>query len=141
VLILQNVSLHLKSSPRTVTCCCIRMKSEAGPPPCNRLSLWGQSGIPLFLGRCSRELRRSCAGAKMVYSRTELAFILGHYFASKSFAAVPEAFTNVFHYKEVPNKTTDQMVTFQCIPFFEKVVDIFTCYMPHSSYSPCILSA
>jgi hypothetical protein len=33
-------------------------------------------------------------------------FILEHYFASKSFAAVREAFSNAYPDKEVPNKTT-----------------------------------
>jgi hypothetical protein len=41
----------------------------------------------------------------MVYSRAERVFILEHYFASKSFAAVPEAFNNAYPDKEVPNKT------------------------------------
>jgi hypothetical protein len=42
----------------------------------------------------------------MVYSRAERVFILEHYFASKSFAAVREAFSNAYPDKEVPNKTT-----------------------------------
>jgi hypothetical protein len=42
----------------------------------------------------------------MVYSRAERVFILEHYFASKSFAAVREAFSNAHPDKEVPNKTT-----------------------------------
>jgi hypothetical protein len=42
----------------------------------------------------------------MVYSRAGRVFILEHYFASKSFAAVSEAFSNVCPDKEVPNKTT-----------------------------------
>jgi hypothetical protein len=33
-------------------------------------------------------------------------FILEHYFASKSFAAVREAFCSAYPDKEVPNKTT-----------------------------------
>jgi hypothetical protein len=40
------------------------------------------------------------------YSRAERAFILEHYFASKSFAAVSGAFSNAYRNKEVPNKTT-----------------------------------
>jgi hypothetical protein len=42
----------------------------------------------------------------MVYSRAERMFILEHYFTSKSFAAVREAFSNAYRDKEVPNKTT-----------------------------------
>jgi hypothetical protein len=33
-------------------------------------------------------------------------FILEHYLASKSFAAVREAFSNAYPDKEVPNRTT-----------------------------------
>jgi hypothetical protein len=48
----------------------------------------------------------------MVYSRAEHVFILEHYFASKSFAAVREAFSNAYPDKEVPNKTpTHRLVT------------------------------
>jgi hypothetical protein len=42
----------------------------------------------------------------MVYSRAERVFIHEYYFASKSFAAVREAFNNAYPDKEVPNKTT-----------------------------------
>jgi hypothetical protein len=42
----------------------------------------------------------------MVYSRAERVFILEHYFASKSSAAVREEFSNAYADKEVPNKTT-----------------------------------
>jgi hypothetical protein len=42
----------------------------------------------------------------MVYSRVERVFILENYFASKSFAAVREAFSNAYPVKEVPNKIT-----------------------------------
>jgi hypothetical protein len=49
---------------------------------------------------------RNCAGANMVYSRTERVFVLEHYFASKSFIAVHEAFRNAYPDEEVPNKTT-----------------------------------
>jgi hypothetical protein len=42
----------------------------------------------------------------MVYSRAERVFIHEHHFASKSFAAVREAFSNAYLDKEVLNKTT-----------------------------------
>jgi hypothetical protein len=42
----------------------------------------------------------------MVYSQAEHVFILEHYLASKSFAAVREAFSNVYPDNEVWNKTT-----------------------------------
>jgi hypothetical protein len=65
-----------------------------------------ESGSPWLLGRCLRQLRKSCAGANMVYSLAERVFILEHYFVSKSSAAVREAFSNMYPDKEVPNKTT-----------------------------------
>jgi hypothetical protein len=40
----------------------------------------------------------------IAYSREERVFILEHCFASKSFAAVREALSNMFPEKEVPNK-------------------------------------
>jgi hypothetical protein len=46
-----------------------------------------------LLGRCSRQLRRSCADANMVYSRAEHVLVLEHYFASTSLAcSVPRNF-------------------------------------------------
>jgi hypothetical protein len=53
-------------------------------------------------------LRKSGAGANMVYSRAERVFILEHYFVSKSFAAVREAFSSAYPVKEVPHKTTEK---------------------------------
>jgi hypothetical protein len=47
----------------------------------------------------------------MVYSRSDHVFILEHYFASKSFTAVSEAFSNAYPDKEVPNKTIIRVVT------------------------------
>jgi hypothetical protein len=47
----------------------------------------------------------------MVYSRAEYVFILEHYFASESFAAVRETFSNAYPDKEVPNKTAHRLVT------------------------------
>jgi hypothetical protein len=38
-------------------------------------------------------------------------FILEHYFASKSFGAIREAFSNAYPDKEVPNKTIHRLVT------------------------------
>jgi hypothetical protein len=51
-------------------------------------------------------LRKRCVGANMVYSRAERLFILRHYVASKSFAAVREAFNSAYPDKEVLNRTT-----------------------------------
>jgi hypothetical protein len=47
----------------------------------------------------------------MVYSQAKCLFILEHYFASKSFAAVREAFSSTYPNKEVPNKTIYRLVT------------------------------
>jgi hypothetical protein len=100
---------HLKHNPTTITYYGTKMKSEAGPPPRNRLSqlppMTLDSRSPLLLGRCSSQLLRSCAGANIVYSRTERVFILEHYFAFISLAAVREAFSSAYPDKEVPNKT------------------------------------
>jgi hypothetical protein len=52
---------------------------------------------------------KSCTGANMVYvvySRAGHVFILKHDFISKSFAAVHEAFSNVYPDDKVPNKTS-----------------------------------
>jgi hypothetical protein len=56
--------------------------------------------------------------------------ILKHYFASKSFAAVREAFSIAYPDKEVPNKTTiHRLVTVsgqrKCLYVFEKAMNIF----------------
>lgn len=42
---------------------------------------------PWLLGHCSSQLRQSCAGENMAYSRTECVSILEHYSTLKSFAA------------------------------------------------------
>jgi hypothetical protein len=55
-----------------------------------------ESRSSLLLGRSSRQLRKICADANMEYSRAERVFILEHYFASKSFAAVRKAFSNAY---------------------------------------------
>jgi hypothetical protein len=47
----------------------------------------------------------------MVYSRAERVFILEHYFASKSFATIREAFSKAYPDMEVPNKTIHLRVT------------------------------
>jgi hypothetical protein len=72
-------------------------------------------------------MRESCAGAKMVYSRAERVFILEHNFASKSFAAVREAFSNAYTDKEVPNKTIHRPIT----KF--RTQEVFVCYKCSSS--------
>jgi hypothetical protein len=70
------------------------------------LPLTFKSRSPWLLGRSSRQLRKICADANMVYSRGERVFTPEHYLASKSFAAVREAFSNACPDKEVLNETT-----------------------------------
>jgi hypothetical protein len=93
---------HLKRN-KTIAYFGTEMKPEAGPPgvlDCPKLfrdtrvkkSLW-------LLGRCSRKLRKNCAGANMLYLRAELVLIFECQFASKSLAAVGEAFSNVYRKK------------------------------------------
>jgi hypothetical protein len=89
-----------------------------------------ESSLALLLGRCSRQLHKSCAGANMMYSQAEHVFILKHYFASKLCAAVREAFCTMCPDKEVLNKPTIYgLVTKilgnkKCLCVFEKAVDI-----------------
>jgi hypothetical protein len=45
-----------------------------------------------MLGSC--QLPKGCAGANIAYSWAEHVLILKHYFASKSFTAVHEGFSN-----------------------------------------------
>jgi hypothetical protein len=42
----------------------------------------------------------------MVYSRAECVFIPEHYFGTKSFAALRQAFSNAFPDNRMPNKST-----------------------------------
>jgi hypothetical protein len=98
-----------KHNPKTNTYYGTKVKPEAGLPhviDTPDLPRNTESRSAWLLGRCSRQLRQSCAGANMVYSRAERVFILEHYFSSTSFAAVREAFSNAYPDKEVPNKTT-----------------------------------
>jgi hypothetical protein len=49
----------------------------------------------------------------MVYSREKRVFILKHYFAPKSFAAVREELSNAYPAKEVPNNTIHRQFSFE----------------------------
>jgi hypothetical protein len=55
-----------------------------------------KSRSPWLLNLCSRQMRKCCARANKTHSRTERVFILEHYFASKSFAAVREALSRAY---------------------------------------------
>jgi hypothetical protein len=61
---------------------------------------------PWLPGYCCRQLRRSTAGASVLYSLAERVFVLEHSFASKPFAIVREGFSSAYLNGEVPNKTT-----------------------------------
>jgi hypothetical protein len=65
-----------------------------------------ESGSPWLLSHCSCELRKSCAASKIGVFTSRTLFILKHYFASKSFSAAREAFSNAYTDREVQNKTT-----------------------------------
>jgi hypothetical protein len=60
--------------------------------PCNnsRANIT-QAAQPLF---------KSCAAANTTYARAESAFILEHYFASRSSAVASEAFCNAYRIKQ-----------------------------------------
>jgi hypothetical protein len=63
-----------------------------------------------LIGRCAPQLRESCPRGNTVYSRAEHMYILERYL--KSFAAVPQAFSNSYPDDEVPNnRTRYQLVT------------------------------
>jgi hypothetical protein len=101
---LQDVPL--KTQTPTVSFHGTKVKSEAGPSlrskqtlPTSPVTL--ESRSPFLLGRCSRQLRKSCACANTVYSRAERVFTHKHCFASKSFTAVCEGFSDAY-----PDKTT-----------------------------------
>jgi hypothetical protein len=47
-------------------------------------------------------LYKTCAGVKVVHSQAENVSKVEHHFASKSFAAVREAFSNAYPENEVP---------------------------------------
>jgi hypothetical protein len=64
------------------------------------------SRLRWLLGRWSRQLRRRSIGENVVYSRAERVFILERQFATKSFFAVREAFSNVYSDKGVQNNST-----------------------------------
>jgi hypothetical protein len=99
---------QLKYNLTIITNCGTKIKPEAGPLPCNTLptsSVTQKWRSTWLLGRCSHQLRKSCAGANTVCSLAERVFILEHFFALKSFAAVHEIFSNAYPDKEVPNKT------------------------------------
>jgi hypothetical protein len=86
------------------------MKSEAGQPPrvTDSPTLPRDAGVrvTLIARPLLPPLAQKLCSANMVYSRAERVFIIEHHFASKSFAAVREAFSNAYPDKEVPNKTT-----------------------------------
>jgi hypothetical protein len=67
---------HLKRNP-TTTYYGTKTKSETGTPRANRLPqhpLVLESRSSMLLGRCSRQLRDSCAGANMVHKQNVCSF-------------------------------------------------------------------
>jgi hypothetical protein len=92
--------------------CYTRNKPNACPFPSDRLSTFRGTriNIALLLGLCSRQLRKSCAGANVVFPRREHVFNLGNCIASKSFAAIRAAFSKMYSENEVRNKTLHQLV-------------------------------
>jgi hypothetical protein len=68
-------------------------------------SMTYKSRSSLLLGRCPHQLSKICAGVNMLYSRTAHTFTLEHYFASKSFTAAREAFSNSYPDEYVSNKS------------------------------------
>jgi hypothetical protein len=90
-----------KRNPTTITGNSTKLNQKrVRPLPCHT-----RVKVILFARPLLTQLRKSCAEANMVYSQAERVFILEHYFASNSFVAVREAFSNAYPDKEVPNKT------------------------------------
>jgi hypothetical protein len=81
------------------------MKSEAGPFHVIDFPVTLESRSHWLLGRCSRRLRRSRAGANVVRSRARRVTVPEHDVASKSSAAASEAFSNACIDREVLSKT------------------------------------
>jgi hypothetical protein len=81
---------------------------------------------PWLLGRCSRQLRKTCADASMMYTRTVRVFILELCFTWESFVALPKAFSNAYPKKKVADKTTIHRLeqNFEWMLVFEKVVAV-----------------
>jgi hypothetical protein len=106
---------HLKSNPTTITYYGTQMKTVTVLSPCSGFPIspvTHELRSPSLLGRCSRQLRKSCADANMVYSRAERVFILENYFSSESYAAIPKALNIAHPDKGLPIKKTGHwMVT------------------------------
>jgi hypothetical protein len=100
---------HIKRNPKITYYATVQKcdQKQVHPPPrvidSRNLPVTLESRSLWLLGRCSLQLSKSCAGA---YPRAERVFILELCFASKSFVAVREAFSNADPGKEGPNKTT-----------------------------------
>jgi hypothetical protein len=94
---------HIKCYPPITMYYSTKINSEAGSSLRSRISQppTPESRSPWLPGHYSHQLCKNCAGANMVHSQTEHVFILEHYFASKSFAAVCEV-QNVNPDKEIP---------------------------------------
>jgi len=62
----------------------------------------------------------------MAYSRPEAVFILEHYFASTSFAAIREAFSNVYPDKETPTfcSSVHHVLTYTAFTQLAKIVKV-----------------
>jgi hypothetical protein len=104
-------STRYTTQPKAIMYYCTIVKPETDPTPCNKTLPTSrrdiQGKLNLVAGRCSHHLRKNCAGEKMMYSRTKRAFILEYYIASKSFAAVREACSNIYTDKYQIRKYTD----------------------------------
>jgi hypothetical protein len=99
---------HLKNNITTITYYGTKI-SQADPPPVissHTLPHVTRVKVSLIALPLLTLVARRCSGVNMVYSWAERLLIPELYFASKSFAAVREAFSNAYPDKEVPNKTT-----------------------------------
>jgi hypothetical protein len=75
---------HSKGNPTTITYCVQKLnQKQVHPRVIDSTNLPRDTRVMVswLLGRCSRQMRKSYAGANMVYSRAERVFILEHCFA------------------------------------------------------------
>jgi hypothetical protein len=125
---------YLKCNPNINHLYCLQMKSEARLHPCMKVKLRS----PWLLGRCSRQLRESSAGANMLYSRAERVFILDHYFAQKSFSAVREALSSASYDDDVPHRAMTHRPATKCLGY-RKCLSATSAFELQSSWDYTIL--
>jgi hypothetical protein len=130
---------HLKCNLTTITYCCTKMKSDAGPPiVIDSLILprgtWVKVTLVarMLLMQVAQKLCWCRYGLGLFMSRH--VFILEHYFMSKSFAAVCEAFSSTYPDEEVLNKTTIHQLVTLCKVTWKTLKRVDACVWEDGGY-------